>query len=317
MTRKLPVAVLASVVMLAGAASAQPITTATSATTTYHTVQVDGLTMFYREAGPKHAPTVLLLHGFPSSSVMFDTLIPRLADRYHLVAPDYPGFGLSDAPSPSQYAYTFDHLASTIDHFVNQIGLTHYTLYVQDYGGPVGMRLAVVHPERVQALIVQNAVTSDAGLGPAWDARRTFWRDRAAYEEKVIGPFLSLEVTKQRHLGSSPNPYRYDPHAWIDEFAHLSQPGQRQIQSDLFYSYQTNVAAYPAWQEWLRQHRPPTLVTWGRYDPSFAVEGANIYREAVPGAEVHLLDAGHFALDERVDEISALIRDFLSRQKLN
>ena len=321
MPSRFPIASLAGVVFPAGAASAQsapplPVT-ATSATTTYHTVEVDGLRVFYQEAGPKNAPTLLLLHGFPSSSVMFDTLIPRLADRYHLIAPDYPGFGLSDAPPPSRYAYTFDHLADTVGHFVTQLGLSRYTLYLQDYGGPVGMRLAVAHPERVQAIVVQNAVASEAGLGPAWDTRRAFWRDRAANEDKVIGAFLSFDVTKQRHLGSSPNPDRYDPHAWVDEFAHLSQPGQRQIQSDLFYSYQTNVASYPAWQAWLRQHRPPMLVTWGRYDPSFALEGADIYRQEVPDAEVHVLDAGHFALDERVDEIATLIRGFLAKHDVN
>jgi pimeloyl-ACP methyl ester carboxylesterase len=288
----------------------------TSATTTYHTVAVDGLQIFYREAGPKDAPTLLLLHGYPSSSVMFETLIPRLADRYHLVAPDYPGFGLSEGPPPERYAYTFDHLASTMEHLAGQLGLTRYTLYMQDYGGPVGMRLALAHPERVQAMIIQNAVSSEAGLGPLWDLRRAFWRDRAAHEEQVIGPFLSLEVTRQRHLGSSPNPERYDPHAWLDEFAHLSQPGQRRIQSDLFYDYQTNVASYPSWQAWMRQHRPPMLVVWGRYDPSFALGGAAAYQADVPDAEIHILDAGHFALDEKVDEVAALIRGFLAKQDL-
>lgn len=288
----------------------------TSATTTYHTVEVDGLKIFYREAGPKDAPTILLLHGFPSSSVMFETLIPRLADRYHLIAPDYPGFGLSDAPPPEQYAYTFDHLATTIDHLVGLLGLTRYSLYLQDYGGPVGMRLALAHPERVQAMIIQNAVASEDGLGPAWDPRKAFWRDRAAHEDQVIGAFLSFDVTRQRHVGSSPHPDRYDPHAWIDEFALLSRPGQRHIQSDLFYDYRTNVASYPAWQAWMRQHRPPLLVLWGRYDPSFALGGATAYKKDVPNAEVHILDAGHFALDEKVDEIAALMRAFLARQAL-
>lgn len=198
-------------------------TSMTSVTTTYHTAGVDGLRIFYREAGPRDAPAILLLHGFPSSSVMFETLIPRLADRYHLVAPDYPGFGLSDAPPPEQYAYTFDHLASTVDHLAGQLGLTRYSLYLQDYGGPVGMRLALAHPERIQAMIIQNAVSSEAGLGPAWESRKAFWRDRTAHEDQVIGALLSFDATRRRHLGSSPNPERYDPHAWIDEFAHLSR----------------------------------------------------------------------------------------------
>ena len=311
---KAPLALAAALIASAGPALAQP-SPSVSATTTYHTAEVDGLRVFYREAGPKNAPTLVLLHGFPSSSTMFATLIPLLADRYHVVAPDYPGFGLSDAPPPSQYAYTFDHITGTVDHLLEQLGLTRYTLYMQDYGGPVGMRLALAHPERVHAMVIQNAVASEDGLGPAWDLRRKFWRDRAAYEDQVIPAFLSLATTKARHVGSSPDADRYDPNAWLDEFAHLSQPGQRQIQSDLFYDYRTNVAAYPAWQAWLRQHKPPILVVWGRWDPSFAVAGAAAYRRDVPEAEVHILDAGHFALDEKVDEIAALMRTFLARQQ--
>jgi len=243
---------------------------------------------------------------------MFEALIPLLADRDHLIAPDYPGFGLSDAPQPSHYAYTFDHVASTVDHLVGQLGLISYSLYLQDYGGPAGMRLALAHSERVRAMIIQNAVASEDGLGPAWDIRKAFWKDRAAYEDKVIPPFLSLAVTKGRHIGSSPK----DPNEWLDEFAHLSQPGQRQIQSDLFYDYQTNVAAYPAWQAWLRAHKPPVLIVWGKWDPSFAVDGAAAYKRDVPDAELHILDAGHFALDEKVDEIAGLIRTFLAKCKL-
>jgi len=311
---KAPLALAAALIASAGPVLAQP-SPSVSATTTYHTVEVDGLHVFYREAGPKDAPTLLLLHGFPSSSAMFATLIPLLADRYHVVAPDYPGFGLSDAPPPSQYAYTFDHIAGTVDHLLGQLGLTRYTLYMQDYGGPVGMRVALAHPERVRAMVIQNAVASADGLGPAWDIRRAFWRDRAAHEDQVIGAFLSHATTRGRHVGSSPNPDRYDPNAWLDEFAHLSQPGQREIQSDLFYDYQTNVAAYPAWQAWLRAHKPPMLVLWGRWDPSFALGGAAAYQRDVPAAEVHIRDAGHFALDEKVDEIAALMRTFLAKQE--
>ena len=285
----------------------------TSATMTYHTIAVDGVEVFYREAGPKDAPTLLLLHGYPSSSRMFATLMPLLADRYHLVAPDYPGFGRSEAPDPARFAYTFDHLAAVMDRFTQAIGLKRFALYQQDYGGPIGFRLALAHPERVWAIIVQNAVAYEGGLGPAWDVRRAFWADRAAHEAAVIPPFLSLDGTRQRHVGSSPHPERYDPDAWLDEHALLSRPGQERIQSDLFYDYRTNVAAYPAWQAWLRQHQPPLLVLWGKYDPSFAVGGANAYRREVPRAEVHILDAGHFALDERLDECTALIRIFLAK----
>lgn len=302
----------AALTLLAGAAQAQS-SPSTSATITYRTVKVDGLDIFYREAGPKDAPTILLLHGYPSSSRMFTTLIPLLADRYHLVAPDYPGFGQSDAPPASQFGYTFDHLARVVGDFTQTVGLKSYVLYEQDYGGPIGMRLAIAHPERVRGIIVQNAVAHEDGLGPAWALRRAFWKNRAANDNEVITPFLSLEGAKARHLGASPHPERYDPETWQGEYALLSRPGERRIQSDLFFDYQTNVAAYPAWQAWLRARKPPLLVLWGKYDPSFAVAEADAYRRDVPDAEIHLLDAGHFALDEKVDEAAALIRSFLNR----
>lgn len=281
-------------------------------TSAYRTVQVDGLSIFYREAGPRGAPTILLLHGFPSSSRMYQPLLDRLADRYHLVAPDFPGFGHSDAPAPSDFAYSFDHLAAVMDDFTQALGLRHYVLFVQDYGGPVGFRLALAHPERVQALVVQNAVAHDEGLGPLWTARRAYWADRPANEAALRANLLSFEATRQRHIGTSPHPERYDPDLWTDEFAFLSRPGQIDIQSDLFYDYRTNVASYPKWQAWLRATQPATLVVWGRYDPSFAVAGAEAYRRDVPDAEVHLLDAGHFALDEAPGEIAALTARFLA-----
>ena len=282
--------------------------------TAYRTISVDGLSVFYREAGPKDAPTILLLHGFPSSSRMFEPLFALLRDRYHLVALDYPGFGHSDAPPPERFAYTFDHLAQVTDHLAVALGLTRYVLYLQDYGGPVGFRLALAHPERVQALIVQNAVAHEDGLGPLWAARRAYWADRAANEAKLRESFLSLEATRLRHVGSSPNVERYDPDLWTDELAFLSRPGQERIQLDLFYDYRTNVASYPRWQEYLRAQRPPTLVLWGKFDPSFAVAGASAYARDVPDAEVHVLDAGHFALDEAADEIADRIQSFLTRR---
>lgn len=284
-----------------------------SATLAYRTVKVGEVRIFYREAGPRDAPMVLLLHGFPSSSRMYDTLMPLLADRYHVVAPDYPGFGHSDAPSPDTFTYTFDHLAEVIEGFVEALGLDRYVLLQQDYGGPIGMRLAVRHPERIRAIIVQNAVSHDEGLGPMWEARKAFWIDRATHEQKVISAFTSLEGARQRHIGRSPRPERYNPDTWTDEAAMLSRSGQARIQADLFYDYQSNVAAYPDWQAWLRRHSPPLLVVWGRYDPSFTVAGAHAYARDVPDAEIHILDAGHFALDEKLDEIVALIRDFLGR----
>jgi pimeloyl-ACP methyl ester carboxylesterase len=280
--------------------------------TSYGAVTVDGLSIFYREAGRRDAPTILLLHGFPSSSRMYEPLLARLADRYRLVAPDYPGFGHSDAPDAGNFAYTFDRLAAVMDGFVQALGLTEYVLFMQDYGGPVGFRLALAHPDRVLALVVQNAVAHEDGLGPLWEPRRAYWADRPAHEAALRANFLSLAATRQRHVGTSPHPERYDPDLWTDEFAFLSRPGQAAIQSDLFYDYRTNVASYPAWQAWLRAQRPPTLVPWGRHDPSFAVAGAEAYRRDLPDAEIHLLDAGHFALDEAPDEIADLTRHFLT-----
>jgi pimeloyl-ACP methyl ester carboxylesterase len=197
----------------------------------YRTVTVDGLSIFYREAGPKDAPTILLLHGLPSSSRMFQPLLTRLSDRYHLVAPDYPGFGHSDWPDPKQFAYTFDHIASVMDGFTKALGLSRYTLYMQDYGGPVGFRMALAHPERVQALIVQDAVAHNEGLGANWATRRAFWADRPANEEKLRKNLLSLAATKTRHVGDDPNTELYDPDLWTDEYAFLNAPGRRRFKA--------------------------------------------------------------------------------------
>ncbi|MDR5782905.1 alpha/beta hydrolase [Caballeronia sp. LZ065] len=279
----------------------------------YQSITVDGLSIFYREAGWENRRVVLLLHGFPSSSRMFEPLLQRLGDEYRLIAPDFPGFGHSDAPSPEQFAYTFDHVAEVVGGFVNALGLDSYTLFMQDYGGPVGFRLALAYPERVQAMIVQNAVAHESGLGPLWDTRRAFWARREKYQAAVEQNLMSLAAAKQRHVGTSPNVDRYDPDLWADEFAFLSRPDQTRIQSDLFYDYQSNVAAYPTWQAWLRRHRPRMLVVWGRYDPSFLPGEAHAYRDDVPDAEVHLLDAGHFALDEKADDIADIVREFLRR----
>ncbi len=272
--------------------------------TTYQSADVGGLSIFYREAGPRRAPTLLLLHGFPSSSRMYERLFARLADTVHLVAPDYPGFGHSDAPRPTAFDYTFTNLARTIELFTDTIGLDRYSLFLQDYHGPVGLRLAVARPDRLQALVIQNAAAHEDGLGPLWDTRRDFWADRARHETALRENFLSLAATRQRHLGSSPNPTAYDPDLWTDEFAFLNRPGQGDIQMDLFYDYRTNVASYPAWQEWLRRHQPPLLVLGGRYDPSFQVQEAEAYRRDIPDAEIRILDAGHFALDEQAGPIA-------------
>ena len=278
----------------------------------YGTVKVDGLNIFYREAGPKDAPTILLLHGLPSSSRMFQPLLTRLSDKYHLVAPDFPGFGHSDWPDPKQFDYTFDHIAHLIEDFTQALGLTRYTLYMQDYGGPVGFRMVLAHPERVETLIVQDAVAHNEGLGANWAARRAFWADRSAHEEALRNNLLSLATTRTRHVGDDPNVALYDPDLWTDEYAFLNSPGQAQIQSDLFYDYRTNVDAYPKWQAWMQKTQPPLLVIWGRHDLSFDLGEPERYRKDVPNAEVQVLDAGHFALDTKADEIAAIVHQFVS-----
>jgi len=279
--------------------------------TEYRTVKVDGLSISYREAGPKDAPVILLLHGVPTSSRQFEPLLARLSDRYRLVAPDYPGFGHSDWPDPKTFAYTFDHLAEVMTHFTETLGIPRYALYMHDYGGPVGFRMALAHPERVAAIIVQDAVAHDEGLGANWKPRRAFWADRAANEAAFRKGFLSVETTRTRHVGSDPRVELYDPDAWTDEVRFLNQPGQADIQSDLFYDYRTNVEAYPKWQAWMREKKPRLLVLWGKYDLSFDLSEPESYRRDVPAAEVHVLEAGHFALDVAADEIAELVRKFL------
>jgi pimeloyl-ACP methyl ester carboxylesterase len=283
--------------------------------TFYRTIPIDGLSIFYREAGPKDAPTLLLLHGLPSSSRMFEPLFARLSDRFHLVAPDYPGFGHSDWPNPKQFAYTFDRIAEIMNRFTESLGLPRYTLYLQDYGGPVGFRMALAHPDRVEALIVQDAVAHNEGLGENWVTRRAFWADRAANEERLRTNLLSLQTTRTRHVGNDPNVERYDPDLWTDEFRFLNQPGQADIQSDLFYDYRTNVASYPSWQSWMRKMQPKLLVLWGKYEQSFAPSEPEAYRRDVPSAQVHIVDGGHFALDTAADEIAALIKDFMGASR--
>lgn len=297
----------------AATAPVAPARTPESHDTHYRKVQVDGLSIFYREAGPKNAPTLLLLHGFPSSSRMYEPLIARLSAKYHLIAPDYPGFGHSDAPTPDKFHYTFDNLATVIEHFTDAIGLNQYVLYMQDYGGPVGMRLAISRPERVRAFIVQNAVSHDEGLGPLWEKRKAFWANRATYEPALRSAFLSLDAAKARHVGSNPLPDTLDPDRWTDEFAHLSLPGQADIQTDLFFDYRTNVSSYASWGKWLREHQPRSLVVWGKYDSSFEVDEVKAYQRDVPKADVHVIDAGHFAINDKPEEISRLVSSFMEQ----
>ena len=281
--------------------------------TSHRSIEIDGLSIFYREAGPKDGPTILLLHGLPTSSRQFEPLFARLADRFHLVAPDYPGFGNSDWPDPKKFSYTFDHIAECMNHFTEALGLSRYTLYMHDYGGPVGFRMALAHPERIEALVIQDAAGHDEGLGSNWKTRREFWKHRAANEAALRTNLLSLETTRTRHVGSDPNVERYDPDLWTDEYYFLNRPGQAEIQSDLFYDYRTNVDAYPKWQAWMRETNPRLLVIWGKYDLSFDPGEPERYQKDVPNAEVRILEAGHFALDTKADEIADLIGTFMNR----
>jgi pimeloyl-ACP methyl ester carboxylesterase len=281
---------------------------------TYHTAQVDGLKPFYREAGPKDAPTVVPLHGFPSSSHMFRELIPRLSDKYHLVAPDYPGFGYSEAPPPDRYAYTFDHLAETVDHFLGQKGINRYSIYIQDYGSPIGFRLATRHPERIQAIITQNGNAYDEGLSPFWaEFLYPYWKEPNPATEAKVRQLLTLDATKLQYLQGFRDPDDVSPDSYLFDQSKLDRPGSDNIQLALFYDYRNNPPLYPAWHKYLREKKPPVLVVWGKNDPVFAPAGAEAFLKDVPQAELHLLDTGHFALEEDGAEIAQIIRAFLTK----
>jgi pimeloyl-ACP methyl ester carboxylesterase len=281
----------------------------------HRTVKVDGLDIFYREAGPKDAPTVLLLHGFPTSSHMFRNLIPALADKYHVVAPDYPGFGNSSAPSAMEFDYTFDNLANVMDAFTEKVGLKKYSIYLMDYGAPVGFRLAVKHPERVQTLIVQNGNAYDEGLdNDFWKPIKAYWKDRTDTNGDGLRSFLTLDATKWQYTHGVRNVATISPDTWGHVQPLLDRPGNQDIQLALFYSYGSNPPQYPQWQEYLRQHQPPTLVVWGQNDQLFPAAGAHPYKRDLKNLEFHLLDTGHFALEEDGAVISTLIRDFLDKQ---
>jgi pimeloyl-ACP methyl ester carboxylesterase len=280
--------------------------------TLHKTVTVDGIDIFYREAGPRNAPTILLLHGFPTSSQMFRNLIPALSDRFHLVAPDYPGFGQSAMPPADSFEYTFDRLADVIDTFTRQLGLTRYSLYVMDYGAPIGFRLAVKHPERVEALIVQNGNAYEEGLREFWEPLRAYWKAPTDANAAALRKFLVLEATKWQYTHGVRNVEAISPDLWVADQYRLDRPGNEEIQLRLFYDYWSNLPLYPAWQAYFRTHQPPTLVVWGKNDHIFPAEGAHPYRRDLKNIEVHLLDTGHFALEEDGDVIAGHIRRFMS-----
>ncbi len=304
--------VAASLLLSGGSSAIAKGTEVESVKTLHKTVKVQGLDIFYREAGPKDAPTILLLHGFPTSSQMFRNLIPALADRFHLVAPDYPGFGNSSMPPVDAFDYSFDNLASVIDAFTQKLGLEHYILYVMDYGAPVGFRLAAKHPERVQALIVQNGNAYEEGLRDFWKPFRAYWKDRSEENAKPLKGFLRLEATKWQYTHGTRNPEVISPDTWTVDQYFQDRPGNKAIQLQLFYDYGSNPPLYPDWQAYFRRHQPPTLVVWGKNDQIFPAAGAHPYKRDLQNIELHLLDTGHFALEEDGDVIADLIRRFLS-----
>jgi pimeloyl-ACP methyl ester carboxylesterase len=282
--------------------------------TTYHHAIVDGSKIFYREAGAKTAPTILLLHGFPSSSHMFRNLIPALVDRYHVVAPDLPGFGFSDAPDRDKFRYTFEHLAEVIDKFTQTIDLDRFAIYIFDYGAPVGLRLALAHPERITAIISQNGNAYEEGLSQGWNPIQKYWKDPTKENRAALRDFLTPEATKSQYLYGVLDETLVAPETYQLDSALLARPGNDEIQLDLFLDYASNVALYPKFQEYFRTKQPPLLAVWGKSDPFFLPPGAQAYQRDIPGAEVHFYDTGHFALETHHQEIAAAIRDFLGRK---
>lgn len=282
--------------------------------TRYKTVEVEGLEIFYREAGRGDAPTILLLHGFPSSSHMFRDLIPRLAGDFRLLAPDYPGFGNSSMPTIEEFDYTFENLTRVVEGFVEKLGLERFGLYMQDYGGPVGFRMASRRPERVEALAIQNAVAHEEGLGEAFDVVKAIWEDRNEETEGAIRDLLTPEFTRTQYLSGAREPEKISPDAYnMDQFF-LDRPGNAEIQVELQYDYRHNPPLYREWQRYFREQGPPTLVAWGKDDLLFTVEGAKAYGRDLKDAEVHLLDAGHFALEEESERVARLIARFYAER---
>jgi len=280
----------------------------------HRSANIDGIDIFYREAGPRGAPVVLLLHGFPTSSHMFRNLIPALADRYHVIAPDYPGFGESAAPDHTKFKYSFGHYADLVDGLMGKLSVNRYALYVMDYGAPVGYRLALKHPERVSALIVQNGNAYEQGLKAFWDPIKAYWADGSDAHRQALGVLVAPETTKFQYVDGVKDVSRIDPDNWGHDQALLDRPGNRDIQLDLFLDYGTNVPLYPQFQAFFRKYQPPTIIVWGKNDKIFPADGATPYLRDLPHAEMHILDTGHFVLEDKFDVAEPLIHDFLDRK---
>ncbi len=282
--------------------------------TTYNRVVVKGLEVFYREAGPQDAPTIVLLHGFPSSSHMFRELILRLADRFHVIAPDYIGFGYSARPAATEFKYTFDNLTEHVEKLLfDVIGLRKFSIYVQDYGAPVGFRIATRHPEAIEGIVVQNGNAYVEGIGAAFEPLKPFWASRNEETEKAALALLTPETTRFQYIHGAKNPESISPDSYTHDQHFLDRPGNDAIQLDLFHNYPSNVALYDKWHQYFRDTQPRTLIVWGQNDPFFTVEGARAYLTDLPKAEFHLLDTGHFALEEEGDCIANRIQEFLGR----
>ena len=279
----------------------------------YRTAEVDGLKIFYREAGPADAPTLLLLHGFPSAGHMFRDLIPLLAERFHLVAPDLPGFGQSDMPSRDSFKYTFDNLAAAISRFTEVIGQRRFAIYIFDYGAPVGLRIAAKHSERITAIISQNGNAYEDGLSEGWSPIQAYWREPTQANRDALRSFLAPETTRFQYTHGVSDPSLVSPDGRSLDDYYLTRPGAHEVQLDLFLDYSSNVALYPAFHAYFRNHQPPFLAVWGKNDPFFLPAGAEAFKRDIPGAEIRFFDTGHFALETHCAEIAAAIRDFLDR----
>jgi len=290
-----------------------------STRTLHRTVTIDGLSIFYRESGEPTNPKLLLLHGWPSSSHQYRNLIPALADHFHVVSPDYPGFGNSDMPSTKEFNYTFDRLSEIMEDFLKTIGFTHFGLYMQDYGGPVGFRIMTRHPEWLEWLIIQNTNTYEIGFTSAWDGlRNALWKNRTPEAEAPLYGFLQLETIKQVYLHGHKQPEIISPDNWNMDFRFMERPNARRVQMDLFYDYRINVTLYPKWQKFLQERQPKSLIFWGQNDIFFTREGGEAYLKDLPNAEIHRLDSGHFATEDCLDEIASNIhRFYLESKKLN